>query len=85
VVAAIGLVALLLQASLQDPQLSKHLRAPKWLNIVGILCALLSLFSDVLGIRPQVALALAFGAIAAFSISGTLIMHSMRKQRTGPK
>lgn len=85
VVAAIGLAALLLQIALYNRQQGESLRAPTWLNIVGILCALAALFGDVLRMRPQLAQAMAFGAIGAFSISGAVIMHAFRKRRTAPK
>jgi uncharacterized membrane protein len=81
VVAAIGLAALLLQSSLYNRQQARPLRAPRWLNVIGIFCALISLFSDVIGLRPQLAQAMAFAAIGAFSISGTIIMHALRKGR----
>jgi uncharacterized membrane protein YdcZ (DUF606 family) len=85
VLAAIGLAALLLQTTLYNRQQSQPLRAPKWLNILGILCALLAVFHDVLGLRPQIAQAMELGAIVAFSISGAVIMHSLRKRRIAPK
>lgn len=85
VLAAIGLAALLLQITLYNRQQGEVLRAPRWLNILGILCALIAVFHDVLGLRPQVAQALALGAIVAFSISGAVIMHALRKRRIAPK
>jgi uncharacterized membrane protein len=85
VVAAIGLAALLLQMALYNRQQGESLRAPTWLNVVGILCALAALFGDVLRLRPQLAQAMAFAAIGAFSISGAVIMHAFRKRRIAPK
>lgn len=85
VVAAIGLAALLLQMALYNRQQGESLRAPTWLNVVGILCALAALFGDVLRMSPQLAQAMAFGAIGAFSISGAVIMHAFRKRRIAPK
>jgi len=85
VVAAIGLAALLLQTTLYNRQQSQPLRAPRWLNVLGILCALLAVFRDVLGLRLQVAQALALGAIVAFSISGAVIIRGLRKGRIAPK
>jgi hypothetical protein len=81
VVSAIGLAALLLQTTLYNHQQTEPLRAPKWLNILGILCAMLALFADVLRFPAQLALAMAFGAIGAFSISAAVIMHALRKRR----
>lgn len=85
VLAAIGLAALLLQTTLYHPQQIQPLRVPKWLNILGILCALLAVFHDVFRLRPQIAQAMALGAIVAFSISGAVIMHGLRKRRIAPK
>jgi hypothetical protein len=85
VLAAIGLAALLLQITLYNRQESQPLRAPQWLNFVGIACAVLALFADVLHFSRQLAQTMAFGAIAAFSISGAVIMHGLRKRRVAPK
>lgn len=85
VVAAIGLAALLLQITLYNRQQNEPLRAPKWLNIVGILCALIAVFGDAFGLRAQIAQTMALGAILSFSISGAVIMHSLRKRRMAPK
>ena len=85
VVAAIGLAALLLQTALHNRQQREPLRAPTWLNVIGILCALAALFADVLRLRPQLAQAMALGAIGAFSISGAVILHALRQQRITSK
>jgi uncharacterized membrane protein len=86
VVSAIGLAALLLQTNLYNSQQqTEPLRAPTWLNILGILCAMLAVFADVLRFPAQLALALAFGAIGAFSISAAIIMHALRKRRVESK
>lgn len=85
VVAAIGLAALLLQITLYNRQQSEPLRAPRWLNVLGILCALVAVFGDTLRLPSQLALAMAFGAIGAFSISSAVIMHTLRKRRTTAK
>ena len=81
VVAAIGLAALLLQTALHGRQEQIQLRAPRWFNLLGILFALIAVFADVLRLRPQLALAMAFGAIGAFSVSGAIIMRALRKRR----
>jgi len=82
---AIGLAALLLQTALHNRQQRQPLRAPTWLNVIGILCALAALFADVLRLRPQLAQAMALGAIGAFSISGAVILHALRQQRIAQK
>jgi len=85
VLAAIGMAALLLQINLYNRQQSEPLRAPKWLNILGILCALIAVFGDAFGLRAQISQTLALAAILAFSISGAVIMHSLRKRRIAQK
>ena len=85
VLAAIGLAALLLQISLFNRQESVPLRAPKWLNILGIVCALAAVFGDAFGLRAQLRQILALAAILVFSISGAVIMHSLRKRRIESK
>jgi drug/metabolite transporter (DMT)-like permease len=85
VVAAIGLAALLLQITLYNRQQNEPLRAPKWLNIIGILCALIAVFGDAFGLRAQITQTMALGAILTFSISGAVIMHSLRKRRIAQK
>ena len=85
VVAAIGLVALLLQLRFYNQGHSQPVRAPVWLNVLGILFALLALFADRLRLGAAVAEMMALVAVASFAISGWLILHSFRKRRTVSK
>jgi hypothetical protein len=85
IVAAIGLAAVLLQLRFYNREQSRPLRAPVWLNLLGILFALAALFSDVLRLRPALAQVTALGAIAAFSISSAIILHGFRKHRIAEK
>jgi uncharacterized membrane protein len=82
VVAAIGFAAVLLQLRLRnrDAQNAVHPRVIG-LNLVGIACALVALFSDLLHLRSDVVQLLAFGAVGSFAISSAVIMHSFRKPR----
>lgn len=80
VLAAIGLAAVLLQLHFYNREQRKPVRAPVWLNVLGILFAVAALFADVLRLRPQVAQIMAFGAIGTFCISSALILHSFRKR-----
>ncbi len=48
IVAAIGLVAVMLQLRFYNRQHRQPVRAPVWLNILGIVFALAALFADVL-------------------------------------
>jgi hypothetical protein len=83
VVAAIGLAALLLQVWFRR-DLPVH--SPLWLNILGILCAMASLFSDYLRLTRGTLDLVAFAAIFCFGISGSIILHALRRnQVTTPK
>lgn len=78
VVAAIGLAALLLQVWFRrDLPVHSHL----WLNILGILCAMLSLFADYLRLPRRSLDLVAFAAVVCFGISGALILSALRRQR----
>jgi uncharacterized membrane protein len=81
IVAAIGLVAVLLQLRFYNRQRSKPVRAPVWLNILGIVFALAALFADVLHLSSDMAQLMALGAIGSFAISSAVILHAFRKRR----
>ncbi len=78
VVAAIGLAALLLQVRFRRDL--PNIRPPLWLNILGILCALVSVFADNLGITRRALDLVAFAAVLCFGISGSLILHALRRR-----
>jgi hypothetical protein len=78
VVAAIGLAALLLQVRFRR-DLSLH--SPLWLNILGIACAMITLFADYLRITRLTTEAVAFSAVVCFGISGSLILSALRRRR----
>jgi uncharacterized membrane protein len=77
VVAAIGLAALLLQVRFRR-DLSIH--SPLWLNVLGILCAMVCLFADYLHMTRRMLDLVAFATVICFGISGSLILHSLRKR-----
>ena len=80
VVAAIGLAALLLQLRLRkDLQTSVH--APLWLNVVGLLFAVASIFADVIHLRAKLMLIAALGAVLCFGTSGMVVLQALRKRR----
>jgi drug/metabolite transporter (DMT)-like permease len=85
VVGAIGLAAVLLQLRLSGRKPDGAIRPPVWLNFLGIVLALAALFSDRLHFSSALTEALALGAVASFGVSGAMILHSVRKQRTAPK
>ena len=86
VVSAIGLAALLLQVRFRREL--PNVQPPLWLNVLGILCALVTLFADTFRMSGRMLDAIAFAAVFCFGISGSLILHALRRrmrttQRTG--
>ncbi|HKT87383.1 MAG TPA: hypothetical protein VJQ59_03035 [Candidatus Sulfotelmatobacter sp.] len=79
VIAAIGLAALLLQVRLRK-DLPSPVRAPIWLNAIGLICAIAAVFADRLHLNVALMLIAAFGAVLCFGISGTKILHNLRKK-----
>ena len=78
VVAAIGLAALLLQVWFRRDLPNIH--PPLWLNVVGILCAMVALFADNLRMTRRMLDLVAFAAVVCFGISGSLILRALRRQ-----
>jgi len=81
VVAAIGFAAMLLQ--LRFRQDAEAIRSPLWLNIIGVVCALLALGADYFRIGRRVLDLVAFGAVVCFGISGALILRAIRRRARG--
>ncbi len=79
VVAAIGMAALLLQLRLSRT-ISRGIRAPVWLNVLGLVCAIVAVFADVLRLTSTLTLLTALGAVVCFAISGGFVLRSLRKQ-----
>jgi len=79
VVAAIGLAALLLQLRLRR-DLRAAVRAPLWLNVLGLLFAVSAAVADLLHFSASVMMATALGAVLCFAISGVKVIHSMRRR-----
>lgn len=80
VVAAIGLAALLLQLRLRK-DLSRPVRAPMWLNVLGLVFAVAAVFADVLHLSPNLLLVAALGAVVCFGISGTSVLRALRRKK----
>jgi hypothetical protein len=81
VVAAIGLAALLLQLQLRK-DLRAPVRAPLWINVLGLLFAIGAVLSDFLRLSLGVMHVAALGAIACFAVSGIVVLHGLRKKGT---
>jgi uncharacterized membrane protein len=85
VVAAIGLAALLLQLRLR-PDLSSSassssIRAPFWLNGIGVLFAGGAVFSDVFHLNAALMPIAALAAVVSFAVSGIIVLNALRKRR----
>jgi hypothetical protein len=92
VVAAIGLAALLLQLRLRKDlsaqagtqagiQTNNEVRAPLWLNVLGLVFAIAAVLADVLHLSPNAMLIAALGAVFCFAISGTAVLRALRKKK----
>lgn len=81
VMAAIGLVAVLLQVRLRQ-NADRGVRVPQWLNVIGILCALGALFADRLRLGSNFAQVIALGAVGCFGVSSVIVLDGLRKSRT---
>ncbi len=79
VVAAIGLAALLVQLRLRK-DLSAQVRAPLWLNVLGLVFAIAAVVADLFHLSANVMLVAALGAVVCFAISGTAVLHALRKR-----
>ncbi len=85
VVAAVGVMALMLQLRLRYPQELGEIHLASWLNLGGGLLALAAFFRDWLKIRAAVAELITLAAIGCFGVSGALVLHDLRKRRAaGP-
>jgi drug/metabolite transporter (DMT)-like permease len=79
VVAAVGLAALLLQIRLRNNP-GGRVHAPLWLNVLGVVCALVAVFADILRVSPAWMLIVALSAVFCFAISGIIVLDALRKQ-----
>ena len=80
VVAAIGFAALLLQLRFrQDP--IKPIRAPLWLNILGIIFSVATVFADILHLSSGRLMVAALGAVGCFALSGIIVLDALRKRK----
>ena len=81
VVAAIGLAALLLQLRLRK-DVNSGIHPPLWVNVLGLIFALLAVWADFAHVKASVMLLAALGAVICFSISGIAVLRSLRRQKT---
>jgi uncharacterized membrane protein len=83
VVAAIGLAAVLLQVWFRQD--FPNINSPLWLNLFAIVCALVSLFAEDLRMTRGMLDLVAFAAVVCFGISGSLILHALRRRLRPPR
>jgi hypothetical protein len=84
VVAAIGLAALLLQLRLRKDasvQVGTDVRAPLWLNILGIIFAIAAVSADFLHFNANLMLVAALGSVVCFAVSGISVLRALRKKK----
>jgi drug/metabolite transporter (DMT)-like permease len=80
VVAAIGLAALLLQLRLRR-DLGSSVRAPMWLNVLGVVFAGATVVTDFAHLNFAFLFGAALGAVVCFGVSGIIVLDALRKQR----
>ena len=80
VVAAIGLAALLLQLRLRK-DVSAQVRAPLWLNVLGLVFAIAAVLADVFHFSTNLMLVAALGSVVCFAISSTAVLRALRKKK----
>ncbi|HEX8816777.1 MAG TPA: hypothetical protein VF753_14865 [Terriglobales bacterium] len=85
VVAAIGLAAVLAQLRFYNNENANPVKGPVWLNVLGILFAVVALFADSLHLGPNLAQVMALLAVSCFGISGAMILHAFRRRSTSSK
>lgn len=83
VVAAIGLAALLLQVRFRREL--PHIHSPLWLNVLGLVCAMVALFADNLRLTRRTLDLVAFSAVFCFGVSGSLILRALRRRVRAPR
>lgn len=83
VVAAVGVMALMLQLRLRYPERKSRMQLSSWLNLAGGILAVAAFLRDSLRIRPAIAELITLAAIGCFGISGALVLHHLRKRRIG--
>lgn len=80
VVAAIGLAALLLQLRLRKDAITE-VRAPLWLNVLGLIFAVGAVVADIFHLSANVMMVAALGSVICFAVSGTKVLHALRRRR----
>jgi hypothetical protein len=80
VLAAVGLLALILQLRLRGGEQRMLVHVPVWLNLAGILFALAALGADLKRVRPDLAPLLALLAVVCFAVSSVIVLQGLRRE-----
>jgi len=81
VVAAIGLAALLFEIRLRQ-DIGVPVRVPVWLNVAGLIFAVVAVSADVFRLNASLLHVAALGAVGCFAVSGVVVLHNLRKPKT---
>jgi hypothetical protein len=84
VVATIGIAALLLQLLLRKgPSAAQRarVRAPLWLNAIGVVFAIAAVVADIMRLSANFMLVATLGSVMCFAVSGTAILRALRKNK----
>jgi len=82
VIAAIGVLALFFRLHGRRGDTSA-IPGLHWLNLLAIIFALAAIGGDLLHLRHEVAPILALLAVGCFAVEGALLLHKLRKRRSG--
>jgi peptidoglycan/LPS O-acetylase OafA/YrhL len=66
---------------LSNQDRSAPVRAPLWLNVLGLVFAIAAVFADVLHLSPNLLLIAALGAVLCFGVSGASVLHALRSKK----
>jgi len=80
VIATIGIAALILQLRLRKR--SQNVAAvPWWVNVPGLLLAIVTVFADLLRLSANLMMAFALGAVMCFAFSGVIMLRALRDKK----
>ena len=80
VVTAIGLMAVLMQLRFRR-DVAERVQLTMWLNIAGVVFALVALFADWLRLSWPVFQVTALVAVGCFSVSSVVVLEALRRNR----
>ena len=78
VVAAIGIVAMMLQLRLGSA--GTQVRAPLAINVLGLMFAVAAVLADIAHFRASFMVIAALGSVVCFAISGIVVVRALRNK-----